>query len=239
MPPINMPMQHANKALKCQTCRFFYQGVNNITCRTTREVVADTPACQEYQAMKPSQYQLIQNDKMIREIEKMALLPYRDLRSPEEIMADLKTYYLFNVEDKRAQDYLDEESLGKLALKFQTCQSYMDSVTHLEADINALVAETKGMLKNIRGYLMEHFPDILKGFKNEDDRESFLRIILPRTMNRYDQYSILADRAEKCAANLKQTHFNMVAIQEGAMAIYKTRAMFIDSNRRSQGQTRG
>lgn len=228
--PINMPPLIGG-ASRCGQCKWYGFPIKGKTCRETREVEINTPACVEFQVAKTRPFEPIERDKYVQDIERNIEVFTKDYL--KQFAEELKTYHLFDHKKKDARSYMSEEEMLGLAARFETCQAYTDRVVEIKNEIREQYGKLQGLLKDCQGYLFSHHTDVVRSLKNDKERDVFYRAVLPRLCQAIDRLEAVLDKADLAHVNLKDTHFSMCKTQDAAIEIWKTRVQGLDAHRRA------
>jgi hypothetical protein len=231
--PINMPAFHANSDYKCGLCKWFHIGFEGKTCQKTRKVMADTRACIEFQLYKNSPLEPLARDKFLREMEKTLTVYSKE--KLDTYLEELASYRLFKTPDIEYRDLATEENLLMLAYSFQQCQAYTDRVLEIKQDLEVKRGELNGFLQDAQAYLFSQYAEQVRGLKNETERGMFFRYAMPAVFRATEKLDAVLNRAEGVMNNLKQSHFSLCQMQDGAKEVYKSRLQSLVSGTRAKG----
>lgn len=230
--PINMPQPHGDKRLKCGQCKWFYVGYRGKTCQKTREVLADTPSCIEFLAYANNPLYIIKSDKYISELEKTVELVAEEYL--KNLVEEISGYHLFDKDDLDPRSYMAESEMLALSHKFETCQAYTDRIVEIKNDLRMRLSEFNSLMKDAQGYLFNSYMDHIRALKNDSERSAFYRNILPRLSAAIDKVERVLEKADLIHSNLKDTHYSMCRVQDGALEVWKSRIQNMVSTTRSK-----
>lgn len=231
--PVNMPAQHANPEYKCAHCKWFHVGFDGKTCQKTRKVMSDTRACIEFQMYKGSHLEPLFKDKFLREMEKNLTVYSKEKLDKD--LTELATYRMFKKPDIDHRDLATEDNLLKLANAFEQCQAYTDRVLEIKQELELKRSELEGFSNDAQAYIFSQYSEQVRGLKNETERNMFFRYAMPAVFRATEKLDTVLNRAEGVMSNLKQTHFALCQMQDGAKEVYKARIQSMVSGNRSKG----
>jgi hypothetical protein len=231
--PINMPASHANPEYKCGLCQWFHVGFEGKTCQKTRKVQSDTRACIEFQQYKNTHYGMLSKDKFLKDM--TATLTVYSKEKLDKDLAELAQYRLFKTPDIEFRDLATEENMILLAHSFEVCQAYTDRVLEIKQELSLKRAELDGFINDSQAYIFSQYSEMVRTLKNETERNLFFRFALPAVFRASEKLDTVLNRAEGTLNNLKQTHFSLCQMQDGAKEVYKARIQSLVAGTRSKG----
>lgn len=222
--PVNMPLAHEDKRLRCIQCKWYHVGFDGKTCRKTREVVADTQACIEFLPYKPGAFEVIHQDKFLRELEQ-STQTYADefLKTLSKELNQYTKVYAKDAIPSDPMDKLSEEKLMAQSQRFDTCATYMERVLEIKHTLFEKSLLLQGLMKDAQAYLIASFPDQIHTLKNDTERQAFNRMALPHLCRAVDKIEAVIKKSEGIYDNLKNIHFALKESQAGSIEVWKHR----------------
>jgi hypothetical protein len=235
--PVNMPLAHEDKRLRCVQCKWYYVGFEGNTCRKTREVVADTQACIEFLPYKPGAFESIHKDKFLRELESSAQA-FTDefLKSQSK---ELNQYSkIYNKEKDIPTDPMDklsDERMMAQSVKFDMCATYMERVLEIKHTLLEKSTTLQSLMKDAQAYLISSYPDQIHTLKNDTERQAFNRMALPHLSKAIDKLEAVLTKTGNIYDNLKNIHFALKESQAGSLEVWKHRKTVLGGMKGAKG----
>ena len=226
--PTNMPALLGGTS-KCGQCKWFRYPIRGKTCRESREVELDQPACIEFQLAQQRPYEALERDRFLQDMEKSMEVYTKEYLS--QISREVKEYHLFDHTKRDPRSYMSEAAMLELANRFETCQAYTDRVVELKSELRDQKGTILGLLKDSQGYLFAHYTDVMRSLKNDTERGMFQRAILPKISTALDRLDQVLDKLDLVHTNLKDTHFSMRETSLAAQVIWNTKGQSMSSGK--------
>lgn len=229
--PINMPAP-CGGTFKCGSCKWFRYPIRGKTCRETREVALDTPACVEFQPDKIRPYAALESDKFIKDME-----DNMEVYSKEYLVSvgkEVKDYHIFDHKKLDPRSYMAEEEMLALANRFEKCQAYSERVVELKEELKDQRGQLLELLKNTQGYLFSHYTDVMRTLKNDTERGMFQRAIIPKLSSALDRLDTMIDKLTTIQTSLKDAHFAMRETSAAAQVIWNTKGQSMSTGKLSR-----
>jgi hypothetical protein len=235
--PINMPLAHEDKRLKCIQCKWYHIGFEGKTCQQVRQVVADTPACIEFVAYKPTVFEVIHKDKFLRELEKSAQTFTDDFlkQQRKELDQYTKIYDKDKVVGADPMEKLSDENMMAQTQKFDVCATYMERVLEIKHQLLEKSTLLQSLLKDAQAYLLTSYPDQIHQLKNDTERQSFNRMALPYLCKAVDKLESVITKTGNVYDNLKNVHFALKESQAGSLEVWKHRKTVLGGMKGAKG----
>jgi flagellar biosynthesis chaperone FliJ len=232
--PINMPTQNGDARLKCGGCRWFVTGFEGKTCQITRQVVADTRACVEFQPYKPSPFANIEKDKYVLEMRKTMLVWTE--QTIKQYDRDIRAFKIVSNKAplKDAMSYVEDEKLAELGQMFEECQAAQERLLDLRFNINDKCQELQSFAKDVQAYLFSAYQDYVQVLKNESERAAFYRAAAPELFRAVDKMENLKTKIELTHETLKNAHWALRGKLDAVLELWKARVASMNMGRESR-----
>lgn len=144
----------------------------------------------------------------------------------ETVINELKDYRIMTRDKKNLiskSGFQNASALCEIAHALELCQSYRDRVLDINTNLSLVYNDISELKKQADTYIFKNYGDIVNAYKTKEAREQAYDSITEEVCKKLNQCKKIRDISEMTMANLKDTHFALVAIAELAKEVYSSR----------------